>query len=77
MAFPKRIGCLLNLPFRPSGALRVMLDGHRCLTNAQLNSSDAVSEGWEVQRGRHVLGWHPFGIAGLTCVRDGSSTGSY
>lgn len=27
MAFPKRIGCLLNLLFRPSGALRVMLDG--------------------------------------------------
>ena len=32
MAFPKRIGCRLNLLFRPSGALRVMLDGHRCLT---------------------------------------------
>ncbi len=32
MAFPKHIGCLLNLLFRPSGALRVMLDGHRCLT---------------------------------------------
>ena len=24
MAFPKRIGCLLNLLFRPSGALRVI-----------------------------------------------------
>lgn len=32
MAFPKRIGCLLNLLFRPSGALRAMLDGYRCLT---------------------------------------------
>ena len=32
MAFPKRSECLVNLLFRPSGALRVMLDGHRCLT---------------------------------------------
>ena len=87
MAFLKRIGCLLNLLFRPSGALRVMLDGHRCLTapamvmpalrawstvgvqnlghtsnpNAKPNLSDAVSEGWEVRRGRHVLGSHLVG----------------
>ena len=52
MAFPKHIGCLLNLLFRPSGALRVMLDGHRCLT-APARVMPAL-RAWSTVGGRHL-----------------------
>jgi hypothetical protein len=51
--------------------------GHTANPNAKLNFSAAVSADWEIWRGRHVLGSHPFSGSGRVAVPGMKTVASY